>query len=158
MAPTLLTVCAILSPRRAAHWQRLAHSIQEMRIIKGNEPICSVEAWGHLPGPKSTDQWVEGRSAFELARASGTLAFARATHASYAVLVVHEFVTDKTEDHRHAHDAQDLRAFVHRLGGQPTSVTATGLAGPFALPGKPLFTGAPALFIGKVTTSRRLGA
>jgi hypothetical protein len=40
-----------------------------MRVEKNGTPITSLEDWRRLAPPKSLDQWVEGRSAFELARA-----------------------------------------------------------------------------------------
>lgn len=40
-----------------------------MRIIKNGNMISSIEDWKRFAPPKREDQWVEGRSAFELARA-----------------------------------------------------------------------------------------
>ena len=40
-----------------------------MRIEKDKQAITSLATWQQFAGPKSPEQWVEGRSAFELARA-----------------------------------------------------------------------------------------
>lgn len=40
-----------------------------MSITKGGQPIQTVEEWGKQAGPKARNQWAEGRSAMELARA-----------------------------------------------------------------------------------------
>ena len=73
---------------------------------------------------------------------AGTLEFAHERHAAIAVLVVHEFVTDKTSDERHFENAKDYAAFLHRLGGQPPLADElTGINGFFSIPGAPLFDG-----------------
>lgn len=91
-----------------------------------------------------------------LTAVAGTLAFAREQHAAIAVLVVHEFVTDKTSDERHFENAKDFAAFLHRLGGQPLLADELiGIHGPFSIPGAPLFDGPRELLIGKVVTNRR---
>ena len=87
---------------------------------------------------------------------AGTLAFARERDARTAVLVVHEFVTDRTSDDRHFENAKDYAAFLNRLGG--TALLADGLNGvhgPFRVPGAPLFDGPRELLIGKIVTNRR---
>src|ERR1035438_4541749 len=40
-----------------------------MTIRKSNVELSTLEAWEHHAGPKSADQWVDGRSAKEAARA-----------------------------------------------------------------------------------------
>ena len=40
-----------------------------MLIQKNGAPITCIDDWKRLAPPKSDDQWVEGRSAFELANA-----------------------------------------------------------------------------------------
>jgi hypothetical protein len=47
----------------------LARSDIPMRILKNGESISCVDDWRRLAPPKSVDQWVRGRSAFELANA-----------------------------------------------------------------------------------------
>lgn len=92
-----------------------------------------------------------------LTAAAGTLAFAISNHATCGVLVIHEFVTTRTTPERQAQNARDYRTFLHRLGGVPVHESG-GLAGPFLVPGGPLFAEPPPLFVGKVTTVCRLSA
>ena len=56
-----------------------------------------------------------------LTAAAGTLAYAAMEGASLAVLIVHEFVTDKTSDKRHAKNAEDYNRFLHRFTGKAIS-------------------------------------
>ncbi len=89
-----------------------------------------------------------------LTAVAGTVAYAIQNAASCGVLVVHEFVTHKTRPERHEQNAEDYRTFLHRLGHGSVPPSVRELAGPFTLPGKPLFVDVPPLFIGKVTTDR----
>lgn len=90
-----------------------------------------------------------------LTGAAGALAHADEIGASRAVLIIHEFVTEKTEDRLHAANYADLSAFVTRLSdGAHATVEAGRLLGPVAVPGAPLFERAAALYIGKAV--RRL--
>jgi hypothetical protein len=95
-----------------------------------------------------------------LTAAAGTLAYAQQHGASIGVLIVHEFVTDRTRDDRHARNAEDYQAFLHRLSGVlPCDRDLLGLLGPFAVPGGPLFDRPPDLMVGKIVTNlRRFGA
>jgi hypothetical protein len=90
-----------------------------------------------------------------LTAAAGTLAYAAHEKASLAVLIVHEFITDKTEDERRAQNAADLDRFVQRLAGNATAAIGCDLLmGPFSVPETSPFYG-PALLIGKVASDRR---
>ena len=77
-----------------------------------------------------------------------------------AVLLIHEFVTDKTADEKHDENARDLNHFVARLShGAVTSVQSEYLYGPFTVPGPPLLSANVKLFVGKATrVLRRNGA
>lgn len=91
-----------------------------------------------------------------LTAVAGTLAFAREHEAAIAVLAIHEFVTDKTDDFRHFENAKDYAEFLHRLGGkQVLADELRGIHGPFTIPGAPLFDGPREVLIGKVVTNRR---
>ncbi|GAB1723009.1 MAG: hypothetical protein NTNFB01_19050 [Nitrospira sp.] len=73
-----------------------------------------------------------------------------------AVLLIHEFVTDKTLDEKHEQNARDLTHFVARLShGAVKSVQAEYLYGPFTVPGAPLFSKKVDLFVGKATRNLR---
>lgn len=90
-----------------------------------------------------------------LTAVAGTLAFADKESASLAVLIVHEFVTDKTRDKRHIENGEDFRRFLHRLGGKEVSSSISGaLLGPFAVPSGSSFQGANFL-IGKIVSNCR---
>jgi hypothetical protein len=110
--------------------------------------------------PRNAGQTSVGELRYQLLTAvAGTVAYAIAEHADTAVLVVHEFLTDKTKDHLHARNAEDYRAFLTRLGAvDMVDNRSFSLTGPFRVPGTPIFQGVPALMVGKVTTNcRRLG-
>ena len=93
-----------------------------------------------------------------LTAVAGTLAYAAMEGASLAVLIVHEFVTDKTSDNRHAKNAEEYKRFLHRFTGNAGFNDATSqLVGPVALPDASPFRGVP-LLIGKVVSNRRIGA
>ena len=100
-----------------------------------------------------------GKLRYQLLTAiAGTLAYAVEHEAALGVLVVHEFDTYKTQAERHARNAADYGAFLHRLGGGSAGQQEpTGLQGPFVVPGSPLFETVPPILIGKVTTTCVLG-
>jgi hypothetical protein len=90
-----------------------------------------------------------------LTAAAGTLAYAAKESASLAVLIVHEFMTDKTRDKRHIENGEDFRRFLHRLGGEEVlSGVSDALLGPFAVPSSSPFHGATFL-IGKIVSNCR---
>jgi hypothetical protein len=87
---------------------------------------------------------------------AGTLAFAREHKADRAVFIVHEFVTDLTDDAKHKANADDLDAFVTRLtSGAIRSVPAGVLRGPLSISGRPLFEACPPLYLGKALRNCR---
>jgi hypothetical protein len=90
-----------------------------------------------------------------LTATAGALAYAEEIRATRAVLVVHEFITEKTDDRMQSANYGDLSAFVARLSdGEHTSVEAGRLIGPISIPGTPLFERPAALYVGKAV--RRL--
>ena len=94
-----------------------------------------------------------------LTATAGTLAWASDSNAAFAVLIVHVFDTDRTEPERHALNARDLDLFVQRIsGGAVRSIADGEMAGPFELPGTPLFEAGARVLIGKVVTRRRIQA
>ena len=93
-----------------------------------------------------------------LTACAGVLAEAARSDCSRAVMLVHEFITPKTSDARHAANARDLERFVSRLSrGADDSISVGQLQGPYVVPGMPLFESPPALFIGKVQRNLREG-
>jgi hypothetical protein len=109
-----------------------------------------------LMHPRSDGEPQIGRLRYQLfAATAGTLAYALEQGAMAAVLIVHEFVTDKTRDGRLAQNSADYREFLRRLCRESFD-EPLGLLGPIAVPGTPLFPASlPLLFIGKITTDRR---
>ena len=91
-----------------------------------------------------------------LTATAGVLAEANRRGLSRALLLVHEFVTDKTRDENHQRNAADLGHFVARLSSGRINALAPGsIVGPFAVPGAPLFNKSPLLFVGKVSRNIR---
>ena len=90
---------------------------------------------------------------------AGAIAFAIASKATKTVLVIHEFITERTDDRKHETNANDLVAFLARLtSGEVRSVVAGRLVGPIAIPGRPLFESVPPLYVGKVVRNLRGGS
>jgi hypothetical protein len=85
-----------------------------------------------------------------LTAVAGTLAFAHQSGAHIAVFVVHEFVTDQTEDINHEANARDLNAFVTRLSdGAIREITPGELVGPIPVAKNANWPSGPVLYIGK---------
>jgi hypothetical protein len=73
-----------------------------------------------------------------------------------AVMMVQEFVTDRSDDRKHQENAADLDHFVARLSHLVVRRVKTGeLHGPFSVPGTPLLENSPRLYIGKVSSNLR---
>jgi hypothetical protein len=87
---------------------------------------------------------------------AGVLAFAIQETASRAIFIVHEFVTNQTNDSRHQANDRDLDAFVARLtNARILSLPPGALHGPFTVPGHGLFPSPPVLYIGKAVRNLR---
>lgn len=90
---------------------------------------------------------------------AGSIAFAAQHEAKHAVLIIHEFLTDLTADRKHRANGVDLDLFVRRLtAGRAQHVTPGQLMGPIRIPGSPLFSDAPDLYIGKIVSNCRHSA
>ena len=108
-----------------------------------------------LPPPRRGLPALGGLRYQLLTATAGALAFARDIGAPRAVLIVHEFVTERTEERRRASDYANLSGYVARLSdGAHPAVEAGVLLGPFSVPGEPLFRRPASLYIGKAV--RRL--
>jgi hypothetical protein len=91
-----------------------------------------------------------------LTACAGALCEAERQGTERVVLLIHEFITDKTTDLRHELNADDLALFLSRLShGTVTSVVPGRLYGPFNVPGRPLITKDLKLFVGKAVRSLR---
>lgn len=110
-----------------------------------------------LFGPHQAGEPKIGKLRYQLmTAAAGALCEAERQGFDRAVMLVHEFFTDKTQDKRHAKNAVDLVAFVRRLSGQQDVRLEDGkLLGPFLVPGDPLVGRPVSLYIGKVSRRTR---
>jgi hypothetical protein len=73
-----------------------------------------------------------------------------------ALMLIHEFVTDKTSDDKHARNAADLDAFIKRLSHGTDRAPRSGeIRGPFLVPGAPLLVTKVSLYVGKVSRDLR---
>jgi len=94
-----------------------------------------------------------------LTACAGVLCESERRGADRAVLLIHEFFTDKTNDEKHAANEIDLDRFLTRLShGTVRSVKPGRVYGPFAVPGPPLFSTKVKLFVGKATRHLRANA
>jgi hypothetical protein len=99
---------------------------------------------------------VEGLYYQLLTATAGSIAYARIHGAAIAVMIIHEFRTEKTDDALHGRNEEAYSAFLHRIRGSAPSQDELGsLLGPFLVPGTPLFDSPPALYIGKIVTDLR---
>ena len=98
-----------------------------------------------------------GKLRYQLLTASAAaLAEAERQSARRAVVIIHEFVTGRTSDHRHLDNAKDLNAFVHKLSDGVVTTLAEGtVRGPFELPGHPLIHSPIRFYIGKAVRNLR---
>lgn len=84
---------------------------------------------------------------------AGTLAFAVKHGIKRAVLIVHEFVTSETSQHKLDENAEDLTKFYNRIAHQTIPQFKSGhLYGPISVPGEPLFDKNSQFYIGKAVT------
>lgn len=72
-----------------------------------------------------------------------------------AILLIHEFVTQKTRDEKHKLNAADLDRFLQRLSRGSVRSAGPGMLGPFDLPGTPLVSKAVRFYVGKVVEDIR---
>jgi len=110
-----------------------------------------------LFGPRRKGEPALGELRYQLLTATaGAIQAGKRRNAKRVVLLVHEFWTRRTADPKHAANATDFNRFVSRLShGRVTVVEPGVLYGPFAVPGAPLFSTPPALFIGKAICNLR---
>ena len=92
-----------------------------------------------------------------LTACAGALCEAERCNYSRALMLVHEFVTDKTKDENHCRNAADLNMFLKRLSHCEAPIIADGdILGPFNVPGAPLIGNGVQLFVGKVSRNLRV--
>jgi hypothetical protein len=86
---------------------------------------------------------------------AATIAFANQHGADVAVLIIHEFVTERTSDAAHRVNAADYELFLQRLSNAATQGREPMGLQLFHVPGGMLFPGGRSLLIGRVTTNCR---
>lgn len=86
---------------------------------------------------------------------AGALCEAERRGLDRAVLLVHEFITRKTNDEKHRANAADLNRFLHKLSNGAVRESGAQLVGPFLVPGPPLLQKPPRLYLGKVVENLR---
>ena len=75
-----------------------------------------------------------------------------------AVFLIHEFVTDETQDELLRHNSEDLNRFVRVLTkGKHLLVSPNGVLGPVSIPGYRNVPSTDSLFLGKATAFLRTG-
>jgi hypothetical protein len=106
----------------------------------------------HQPGEPPDDE-----IRYQLLTAcAGALCEAERHGYSRALVLVHEFITEKTTDDKLRRNTEDLDTFVNRLShGVVSTVQSSRIYGPFIVPGIPLLFGKVDLFIGKVSRNLR---
>lgn len=72
-----------------------------------------------------------------------------------AVVMVHEFATDRTTDEKRTSNSRDLERFVARLSRGRDGLEPGKLAGPYGVPGEPIVDGPISLYFGKAVVNRR---
>jgi hypothetical protein len=88
---------------------------------------------------------------------AGALCEAERRGANRVILLVHEFVTDRTVDEKHLKNGEDLNRFVERLSaGTKVGLERSTLAGPFTVPGASLLSASLNLYIGKAVRNIRV--
>ena len=91
-----------------------------------------------------------------LTACAGALCEAQRRGCNRALMLVQEFVTTKTNDKKHLRNATDLNTFIKRIShGSVEALRAGEIVGPFEVPGMPLLTESPPLFVGKVSRNLR---
>jgi len=91
-----------------------------------------------------------------LTACAGVLAEAERQSYGRAVMLVHEFITDKTDNEKHEANSADLDTFLWRISDGKVSTGETDqLHGPLSVPGEPLFSLKTGLYLGKVKRNIR---
>ena len=91
-----------------------------------------------------------------LTACAGALCEAQRRNCDRVLMLIQEFVTTKTDDKNHDRNTKDLDTFIKRISHRSVEALKAGeIVGPFDVPGAPLLTESPALFIGKVSKNLR---
>ncbi|MBW2596509.1 MAG: hypothetical protein JRC93_11165 [Deltaproteobacteria bacterium] len=110
-------------------------------------------------GNKAKDEVLDTIIRYQLLTAcAGALCEAERSGYSRALMLVHEFFTDKTNDIKHRRNGADLNTFVLHISDERISKVEFGLIyGPFRVFGLPIIKNKIDLFVGKVSRNIRTG-
>ena len=91
-----------------------------------------------------------------LTASAGALCEAERHGYTRSLLLIQEFVTDKTRNSKHARNAKDLDRFIYRLSsGENSSLDSGEIVGPICVPRYPLASANVDLYIGKISRNIR---
>ena len=138
----------------------LASSLERLLENERSNALIRVQrlAQALLGARQQGDQPIKHLRYQLLTACAGAICEAERRGSLRALVLIHEFVTNKTADQWHEANRAALDAFVSRLThGSVTHVGDGGIYGPFPVPNTPLFGGKTGLFIGKVSRNLRSG-
>jgi len=91
-----------------------------------------------------------------LTASAGALCEAERHGYTRSLLLIQEFVTDKTLNRKHDRNSKDLARFLARLSnGEYSSLTSGEIVGPMRVPGTPLVSASVDFYVGKLTRNIR---
>ena len=110
-----------------------------------------------LLGPRHKGEPATPKLRYQLLTAcAGALCEAKRHDCDRTIMLVQEFMSDKTDDLKHQRNFEDLKSMIERLShSEYPKADMTSIWGPFLVPGDPLISDAPKLYIGKVTRNLR---
>lgn len=108
-------------------------------------------------GCESEGEEADTRIRYQLLTAcAGALCEAERNNYSRALVLIHEFITDKTEDKKHRRNAEDLNEFAREISRNEILKIDPGMIyGPINVRGHPILRSKVDLFIGKVSRNIR---
>ena len=136
----------------------LAKALERKLKSSASKGIARVEQLARfLFGPHRKGEPSLTKIRYQLLTAcAGALCEAQRRECNRALMLVHEFVTTDTNDKKHAKNATDLNTFIKRIShGSVEALSAGEIVGPFEVPGMPLLSESPPLFVGKVSRNLR---
>jgi hypothetical protein len=120
-------------------------------LIRAELLVAAILGPRQIPEPKVSDLRYQ-----LLTACAGALCEAKRRGYSRAVMLVQEFITNKTDDENHRRNASDLERFLRRLAHNPKlCLESDNLYGPFTLPGHPIIKSPIKLYVGKVSRNLR---
>lgn len=91
-----------------------------------------------------------------LTASAGALCEAERRGYSRSLLLIQEFITDRTLDRKHDRNSKDLGQFVARLScGEYSSLKSGEIVGPIHVPGDPLVSANVDFYVGKISRNLR---